>query len=155
LDWSWEETFSKFENVLSGSYKTAWREVLADNSTDLDALDEQNNCRFDHDEVGFRRAVGLFVCKILNSEMPQDLQYVYMVPGGDHKIVKDLLTPLHENARQFKEMLRIAKLLPAGKTPMPSEKLALQWYYMTYHRADRAEYVKSGKSWPPRQSKVS
>ncbi len=42
-------------------------------------------------------------------------------------------------------MLRIAELLPAGKTPTPSKKLALQWYYMTYNRADRAEYVKSGK----------
>ncbi len=42
-------------------------------------------------------------------------------------------------------MLCIAKLLPAGKMPTPSEKLALQWYYMTYHRADRAEYVKSRK----------
>ncbi len=114
-------------------------------TTDLDALDEQNNRRFDHDEVGFRRAVGLFVCKILDSEMPQDLQYVYMAPGGDHKIVKDLLTPPREHARRFKEMLCITKLLPTGETQTPSEKLALQWYYMTYHRADRAKYVKSGK----------
>ncbi len=74
LDWSWEETFSKFENVLSGSYKTAWREVLADNSTDSDALDEQNNRRFNHDEVSVRQAVGLFVCKILDSKTPRDLQ---------------------------------------------------------------------------------
>jgi hypothetical protein len=44
-------------------------------------------------------------------------------------------------------MLRIAKLLPASKTPTPSEKLVLQWYYMTYYRADCAEYVKSRKSW--------
>jgi hypothetical protein len=51
-----------------------------------------------------------------------------MAPGGDHKIVKDLLTPPREHTRQFKEMLRIAELLPAGKTPTPSEKLALQWY---------------------------
>ena len=42
-------------------------------------------------------------------------------------------------------MLRIAELLPPGETPPPSEKLAVQWYYMTYHRADRTEYVKSGK----------
>jgi hypothetical protein len=44
LDWSWEETFSKFENVLAGSYKTAWREVLEDNlspPTDLDTSDDQ------------------------------------------------------------------------------------------------------------------
>jgi hypothetical protein len=53
--------------------------------------------------------------------------------------------PPREHARQFKEMLCIAELLPAGKTPTPSEKLALQWYYMTYHHADHAEYVKSGK----------
>jgi hypothetical protein len=42
-------------------------------------------------------------------------------------------------------MLRITELLPPGETPPPSEKLAVQWYYMTYHRADRHEYVKSGK----------
>jgi hypothetical protein len=144
LDWSWEETFLEFENVLSGSYNTAWREVLADNSTDLDALNKQNN-RFNHDKAGFCRAVELFVCKILDSETPQDVQYVYMAPGGDHKIVKDHLTPPRDHARQFKEMLRITELLPAGETPPPSEKLVLQWYYMTYHCADRAEYVKSRK----------
>ncbi len=126
MDWSWEETFSEFENVLSGSYKTAWREVLTDNSTDLDALNEQNNRRFDHDEVGFCKAVGLFVCNILDSKTPRDLQYVYMAPGGDHKIVKDLLTPPREHARRFTEMLCIAELFPAGETPTPSEKLALQ-----------------------------
>jgi hypothetical protein len=32
LDWDWYETFSQFENVLEGSYKTAWREVLRDTS---------------------------------------------------------------------------------------------------------------------------
>jgi hypothetical protein len=42
-------------------------------------------------------------------------------------------------------MLRIAELLPPSETPLPSEKLAVQWCYMTYHKADRAEYVKSGK----------
>ncbi len=42
-------------------------------------------------------------------------------------------------------MLCVAKLLPAGKMPKQSKKLALQWYYMTYHRTDHAEYVKSGK----------
>ncbi len=68
-----------------------------------------------------------------------------MAPGGNHKIVKDLLTPPREHARRFKEMLRIPELLPAGKTPTPIEKLALQWYYMMYHRADRAEYVESRK----------
>ena len=42
-------------------------------------------------------------------------------------------------------MLRIAEELPPGKKPPPSDKLALQWYYMTYHRNDRLEYVRSRK----------
>jgi hypothetical protein len=37
LSWSWTETFSKFENVLAGSYKTAWREVVKDHFTPLPA----------------------------------------------------------------------------------------------------------------------
>jgi hypothetical protein len=42
-------------------------------------------------------------------------------------------------------MLRIAELLPPGEMPSPRKKLAVQWYYMTYHHADCAKYVKSGK----------
>ncbi len=42
-------------------------------------------------------------------------------------------------------MLRIAELLPPDESQLPSDKLALQWYYMTYHHADRAEYAKIGK----------
>jgi hypothetical protein len=68
-----------------------------------------------------------------------------MAPGGNHKIVKDHLTPPPDHARQFKEMLCIAKNLPPGETPPPSKKLVLQWYYMAYHQADRFQYVKSGK----------
>ncbi len=42
-------------------------------------------------------------------------------------------------------MLCIKELLLPGKTPPPSNKLAVQWYYMTYHRANRHEYIKLGK----------
>jgi hypothetical protein len=42
-------------------------------------------------------------------------------------------------------MLRIAKHLPPGKTLPLSDKLTVQWYYIMYHRADCAEYVKSSK----------
>ena len=87
----------------------------------------------------------IFVCTILDSEKPRDVQYVYLAPGGDHRILKDLLTAPRDHARRFKEMLRIAELLPPGKAQPPSDKLAMQWFYMTYHCADRAEYVKSGK----------
>jgi hypothetical protein len=140
LDWDWYETFSQFENVLEGSYKTAWREVVRDHFSDESAIVETQN-----NEAGFHRAVWLFVCTILESETPRDVQYIYLAPGGDHQIRKDLLTAPRDHARRFKEMLRITELLPPGETPPPTEKLAVQWYYMTYHRADRSEYVKSGK----------
>ena len=67
LDWDWYETFSQFENVLEGSYKTAWREVLKDHFSDEGIVER--------DEEGFYRAVRLFVCTILDCEMPRDVQY--------------------------------------------------------------------------------
>jgi len=143
LDWSWAETFSEFENVLAGSYKTAWREVVKDHFSPPDDGDDAANSVYT--EAAFKKAVQLFVCTIVDSETPRDVQYVYLAPGGDHRILKDLLTAPRDHARRFKEMLRVTELLPPGETPPPTEKLALQWYYMTYHRADRTEYVKSGK----------
>ena len=76
--------------------------------------------------------------------MPRDLQYVYMAPGGDHCIAKDLLTPLHEQARCFKDMPCIAEQLPPGEQQPPSEKLVVHWYYMI-HCSNQTKYVKSGK----------
>ncbi len=42
-------------------------------------------------------------------------------------------------------MLHIAELLPPSKLQPLRNKLAVQWYYMTYHHANCAEYVKSDK----------
>jgi hypothetical protein len=116
LNWDWYETFSQFENVLEGSYKTAWREVVRGHFSDESAIVETQN-----DEAGFYRAVRIFVCTILDNETPRDVQYVYLAPGGDHQIRKDLLTAPRDHTCRFKEMLRIAELLPPGETPPPSE----------------------------------
>ena len=43
-------------------------------------------------------------------------------------------------------MLRITELLPAGDIPKPLDALALQWYYMSYHKSDRKKFVLSGKT---------
>ncbi len=42
-------------------------------------------------------------------------------------------------------MLRIAELLPAGEIAKPTKSLAAEWYYMTYHKADRDKFVASAK----------
>jgi hypothetical protein len=66
LNWSWYETFLEFENVLAGSYKTAWCEVVKDHfSEERSIVETQNN------KAGFYKAVRLFVCTILHSETPR------------------------------------------------------------------------------------
>ena len=43
-------------------------------------------------------------------------------------------------------MLRIAEIFPTGNILAPNEGLALEWYYMTYHKADWEKYVQSRKT---------
>jgi hypothetical protein len=72
LQWSWSETFSKFENVFAGSYKTAWREVVQEHFTPLP------NASKEELKKSFFSAVHHFVCTLADRETPRDLQYVYM-----------------------------------------------------------------------------
>ncbi len=72
LDWDWYKTFSQFENVIKCSYTTAWREVVRDHFSDESAIIKMQN-----DEAGLYKAVRIFVCTILDSEMPQDVQYIF------------------------------------------------------------------------------
>jgi hypothetical protein len=38
-------------------------------------------------------------------------------------------------------MLWVAKLLPKGNPKKPSTNRFVEWFYMTFHKVDRAEYV--------------
>ncbi len=44
-----------------------------------------------------------------------------------------------------KEMLRVGELLPEGDIEKLSASLSVEWFYMTFHQTDRAEYVRSGR----------
>jgi hypothetical protein len=55
LSWSRYETFSEFENVLAGSYKTAWHEVVRDLFSDESIFVEMQN-----DKAGFYKARSAF-----------------------------------------------------------------------------------------------
>ena len=59
--------------------------------------------------------------------------------------MKDLMTPLRLQAQRFKEMLRIAETLPAGDIPKLSDALALQWYYMSYHKKNHKKFILGNK----------
>jgi len=133
----------EFENVLGDSYCTTWQEVLTEHFSEPLGK-EATSHRYTKED--FDRAVAFFIKKTLNNDKPRNLQYIYMQPGGDYRLMKDLVTPPCLHAQRFKEMLPIAKLLPAGDFPKPSNVLTLQWYYMSYHKSDREKYVLGGKT---------
>ncbi len=68
-----------------------------------------------------------------------------MQPGGDCPFQKDLMTPLQMYARQFKEMLQIAKALPAGNWSKPSEVLALEWFNMLFHKNNCNKFITASR----------
>ena len=41
--------------------------------------------------------------------------------------------------------MRVVELLPEGDLEKPATSLSVEWFYMTFHRTDRAEYVRSGR----------
>ncbi len=49
-----------------------------------------------------------------------------------------------DHLHHFEEMLHITKLLPKGDIPKPNNTLQVQWFYVSFHCSDRAEYICSG-----------
>ena len=53
------------------------------------------------------------------------------------------MTPM-DHLHHFQEMLRISEKLLASNIPVPNAALQVEWLYMSYHKSDRAEFVRSG-----------
>ncbi len=96
-------------------------------------------------EENFRHAIELFIKKVLHEEKPRDRQYIYLAPGGDYNIQKPLVTRPINHLHPWEELFRVMELLPAGNINTPSTKLQVEWFYMTFHKTDRVEYVRSGR----------
>ncbi len=86
----------------------------------------------------FSRAIKLFLMQTLNEKKPRDCQYIYMAPGGDHGIHKDLMMQPLDHLHWFQEMLRIAELLPEGDIVSPNAALQVEWFYMSFHKSDHS-----------------
>jgi hypothetical protein len=81
-----------FKNVLQGQYKTAWKQVVHEHflePTNPENVPVKQDCL---SEANFRCAVELFITKVLHKKKPQDRQYIYMMPGGDHNVQKKIKT---------------------------------------------------------------
>jgi hypothetical protein len=50
-----------------------------------------------------------------------------------------------EHLRQFEEMIRKAEALPSGDMHPPNQALQLEWFYVSFHKEDRAKYVEGGR----------
>ncbi len=138
------QSFAKFGNVLQGRLLSNWKQVLEDNfpePADRETVSPEHDC-FTADS--FKRAIELFLKHTLNKHKPRGRQWI-MSPDGDYGVRKDLLVLPLDHLHRFKEMLQIVQMLPKGDIPNPNAVLQVEWFYMTFHRSDRAEYLRSGR----------
>ena len=76
----------------------------------------------------FKHAIELFFKHTLNEPKSRDRQWIYMMPGGDYGVRKDLLVSPLDNLHWFKEMLHIAQMLPEWDIPTPNTALQVEWF---------------------------
>ncbi len=127
--------------MLWGQYKTAWKQVVHEHlpePTNTENVPVEQDCL---SETNFRRAMELFITKVLHEKKPPNRQYIYMMPARDHNIRKKIKTIPLDHLHQWEEMMRVMGLLPVGNIPMPNKQLQVEWFYMTFHKSDRTEYV--------------
>jgi hypothetical protein len=131
--------------VLQGQQRTAWKQVLHEHFPEpVDAtvpVSAMQDCSL---EENFHRAIQFFIQQTLNKKKPRDRQYIYMQSGGDHIFQKPMMHSPMDHLRRFKEMIWMAAALPAGDMHPPNQALQLEWFYMSFHKEDRAKYVESG-----------
>ncbi len=94
-------------------------------------------------ETNFHCAVELFITKVLHKKKLRDWQYIYMMPGGNHNVQKKIKMSPINHLHRWEEMMRIAGLLPESDIPMLNKQLQVEWFYMTFHKSDCAEYLQS------------
>jgi hypothetical protein len=95
-------------------------------------------------EENFCRAVERFIIKAPYKPKPQDQQYIYMMPGGDYNVQKKIKMSPIDHLHQWEEMIRIAGLLPTGDIETPNAQLQVEWSYMTFHKSDCMDNMRSG-----------
>ena len=48
-------------------------------------------------------------------------------------------------SHRFDELLRVTELLPPGDITMPTKRIALKWFYMTFHKSEHDQFVTLGQ----------
>jgi hypothetical protein len=105
FDLDYVQSFDEFGNVLQGRLLSDWKQILSDHflePVDLETVLPTHDCS---SADNFSRAIKLFLMRTLNKKKPWDRQYIYMAPGGDRGIHKDLMTQPLDHLHRFQEML--------------------------------------------------
>jgi hypothetical protein len=147
VELDYASAFIEFENVLEGTLNLAWKYVLKehfpepidDSTGDLSPESNRNS------KESFERAIELLLQHSTHEKKLRDRQLIYYQPGGDFQVRKDLGTSAIEHRHCFNELLRVAELLPAGDIAMPNKSLTLEWFYMTFHKSERDQFITSGR----------
>jgi hypothetical protein len=135
------QSFAEFLNVLQGRLLSDWKQVLEDNFPEQADPEKHDRSMAD----SFKHAIELIIKHTLNEKKQRDRQWIYISPGGDYRVRKDLLVSPLDHLHRFKEMLQIAQMLPEGDIPNPKALLQVEWFNMTFHRSNRMEYLRSGR----------
>ena len=86
------QSFAEFGNVLQGCLLSDWKQILSDHFPELATLETVLLTHDRSSAENFTCVINLFLQQTLNEKKPRDRQNIYMAPGGDYGIHKDLMT---------------------------------------------------------------
>ena len=93
LNLSYGQSFAKFVKCLQGRNSSNWEQVLNGHIPETVSSVDSILVSQDHESAkNFTRSINLFLVCMLNKQKPQDRQWIYMAPGSDHLLHKELMT---------------------------------------------------------------
>ena len=91
IDLDYVQSFVEFGNVLQGCLLSDWKQILSNHFPKPAASETVLPMHDRSSAENFSRAINLFLQQTLHEKKQWDCQYIYMLPGGDHGIHKDLM----------------------------------------------------------------
>jgi hypothetical protein len=127
FQWGNNELFASFRKCLTGQARTTWDETIDDHYPSDD----------DKHTANFEKALPKFYGKLLNCDKARDVHYRFL----EYKATKDPFMGCNSHLRRWKEYFRISRKLPQGIKQDPSEDEIKLWYFRTYCKPHRTNYL--------------
>ena len=117
------QSFAEFGNVLQGCLLSNWKQVLAEHFPEPVNPEVALPVHDRSTAVNFQHAIDLFLKHTLSEKKPCNRKWIYMSPGGNFGVRKDLLTSPMDHLHRFREMMRITQMLSKGDIQTPNTAL--------------------------------